>query len=218
MREITSSRPWRIYSDEYHADLLRTILKAGDMPWLEDFRGRNGLHCLAEVDFELPIPTNSSSQGNSLEEKEEGTRQRYLDSLLDAGVNPNNYDTEGNTPLMAFITHHRAGENDDTATQLLSKLLSSGADIHRRNRRGETALHLAVKLGRRAATKFLLSHGANVHVRNKKGLGIVRLGWAASEKSSHDETLYAQIMLCISLTASAGAKPSPTILQEWTLK
>ena len=200
---------------EYHADLLRTILKAGDMPWFEDSRGRNGLHCLAEVDFDLPIPNHSPNQANSPEEKEENIRERYLETLLNAGVNPNNYDMEGNTPLMAFIIHARAGEDDDSTDRLLSKLFSSNADIHRRNRRGEVALHLAVKLGRRAATKFLLRHDANVHARSKKGLGILQIGWTASEKASQDENLYAQIMLCISLVISAGAKALPTILQEW---
>ncbi len=202
----------------YHADLLKTIIQAGELPWFEDSRGRNGLHCLAEVDFILPTPKDQSTEANSPElqpAEVECLREQLLDNLLEAGVNPNNYDKDGNTPLMAFVTHAHAAEDDDTTTRILSRLFDAGADVNRRNRRGETALHLAVKLGSRAATKFLLSHGANIHARAKGRSGVVQGGWDASKKAAEDEKLYAQIILCISLAVSAGAKSSPTILQEW---
>ena len=116
---------------------------------------------------------------------------------------------------MAFVTHSPAGDEDDENMRILSRLLSAGAEIDYRNRNGETTLHIAVKLGRREAMKFLLGHGANVHARNSGGLGVVAVGEAASKRATHDEVLYAQIMLCISLVASAGGVSAPTILQEW---
>jgi hypothetical protein len=130
-------------------------------------------------------------------------------------VDPNNYDNEGNTPLMAFIIHRRAAENDDCTTRILSYLLEAGSDIRRRNRRGETALHMAVKLRRRAATKVLLTSGASIHARTSSGLGVFELGQKHSIESKHDENLYAQIILCMSLAASFGAVSGPTILDEW---
>ena len=49
----------------YHADLLKTINESWKNPRFEDSNGRNGLHCLAEVIFDLPLPPpkgcNSSS-------------------------------------------------------------------------------------------------------------------------------------------------------------
>lgn len=212
---------------EHHADLLRTIIKAGDKPWFEDSKGRNGLHCLAEVAFDLPLPNKPAKRPRFLRDNEatnrNALRESYLDSLLAAGVNPNNYDKKGRTPLMSFIIHTRAGEDGDATTRILTRLCSGNvdtakADIHRRNRRGETALHLAVKLGRLAATKFLLRKGANVHARNKTGSGVLKVGTEACKKATQDETLYAQIMLSMSLAMSAGAVASPTIVQEWCLE
>jgi len=212
---------------EHHADLLRTIIKAGDKPWSEDSKGRNGLHCLAEVAFDLSLSDKAAtlprSQQDDKATNSDARRESYLEGLLAAGVNPNNHDKKGNTPLMAFIIHTRAGEDDDATTRILTRLCagnidSAKADIHRRNRRGETALHLAVKYGRLAATKFLLRKGANVHARNKRGSGILKVGTEACKKATQDETLYAQIMLCMSLAMSAGAVASPTIVQEWSLE
>ena len=212
---------------EHHADLLRTIIKAGVKPWFEDSKGRNGLHCLAEVAFDLPLPDKPTTRPRSPQDdqatKRNALRESYLDGLLVAGVNPNNFDKKGNTPLMSFIIHTRAGEDDDATTRILTRLCAgkadtAKADIHRRSRRGETALHLAVKFGRLAATKFLLRKGANVHARNKKGSGVLKVGTEACKKATQDETLYAQIMLCMSLAMTAGAVASPTIVQEWSLE
>jgi hypothetical protein len=207
---------------EHHANLLSTIVKAGDMPWYEDSKGRNGLHCLAEVAFNLPLPKKPgwtaqySVVGNS--GNAETLRECYLDGLLAAGVNPNNYDMDGNTPLMTFITHNRTSEDGETTTRILIRLIHSKADIHRRNRQGETALHLAVKLGRRAATRILLKNNANVHARDNKGAGILEVGHNACTKATGDAMLYGQIMACMSLVTRSGAVSYPTIDMEWITK
>jgi hypothetical protein len=202
----------------YHADLLRTIVNAGNMSRFEDDRGHNGLHCLAEVMVDMPQANSLASVAQASKDEVSGIRtkrEEYLEGLLAARVDPNHYDEEGNTPLMAFIKHVRAGEDDATTTRILNKLFTAKADIHRRDRNGETAHHLAAKLGRRAATKFLLAKGANVHARNKKGEGIIEVGTQASDKCRHDDMLYGQIMLCMCLATSLGAVSSLTILQEW---
>lgn len=203
----------------YHADLLKTILASRRNPRFEDSNGRNGLHCLAEVSFNLPMPMSQSSQITShVENNNAAQLLENLDYLLEAGVDPNSHDKEGVTPFMAFIVHRRRGEDDDSITRSLHRLFKSGADIHRRNRQGETSLHLAVKLGRRAATKFLLSVGANVHARDANGLGIVALGHKSADEAKKTEFLYAQIMLCVALATNAGAVSAPTILGEWGMR
>jgi ankyrin repeat protein len=195
---------------EFHADLLRTILRAGEDPAFEDADGRNGLHCLAQVSFDLPQSTLDPHQPSSFEKKE-----TYLDQLLLAGVNPNSHDEHGDTPLMAFIATQRVSEDDSSTTQLLQRLVDAGASLSRRNRHGETALHIAVSRGNRVATNFLLSQRVNVHARTGEGLGVVAHGLKASNKAKEDEKLYAQIVLCVALVSSAGAVAAPTILQEW---
>jgi ankyrin repeat protein len=202
---------------EQHADLLRTIVKACMVqPQYEDLNGSNGLHCLAEVSLDLPVPKASifsSTDGNI--GNQQTPRERYLEDLLRAGVDPDNHDKRGDTPFIAFIRHVRAGEDDATTTRILARLHDAGADINRRNRDGETPLHIAVKLGRRAATKFLLGSGANVHARTKIGKGVLALGMECGKRARTDGILYAQIMLCIVLVAGAGAVSSPTLLQQW---
>jgi ankyrin repeat protein len=118
---------------------------------------------------------------------------------------------------MAFIMHRREGEDDDMATKIYQRLFDAGANVDRRNRHGESPLHIAVKLGNHAATSFLLSHGANVHARTSSGTGIMTLGLkhSSSSKAAKDEILYAQIQLCTCLVGERGAVPAPTILYEW---
>lgn len=203
----------------YHADLLKTINESRKNSRFEDSGGRNGLHCLAEVSFDLhpstsqPRPTTPPNESNYTVRL-----QKHLDYLLDAGVDPNSHDKEGVTPFMAFIIHTRPGEDDNSITRSLYRLFKAGADIHRRNRQGETSLHLAVKLGRRAATKFLLGVGANVHARSGNGLGIVALGHKCANEAKENESLYAQIMLCLALAGNWGAVSCPTILGEWGMR
>jgi hypothetical protein len=136
-------------------------------------------------------------------------------ALLAAGVDPNNYDNNGNTPLMAFVSNDRATESDDSITRILTLILEAGSDINRRNRQGETALHIAVELGRRTATGVLLAAGANVHARTRSGVGVLELGQRQCLKNKEDENLFGQIMVCMSLAASFEAASEPTILDEW---
>lgn len=192
--------------------------------------GRNGLHCLAEVSFDLhllgghsnsaPTPNNKVDHAAKLEGN--------LEVLLETGVDPNSHDSEGLTPFMSFVIHMRPGNDcfsglrpsKDYYSKMrpLQLLFSAGADINRRNRQGETALMIAVKLGRSAATKFLLDHGANVHSRASNGLGVLALGYKCANKAKDNEALYAQIMLCLSLAVNCGAVSAPTILEEWGMK
>ena len=207
---------------EQHIDFWRTIVTAKHSPSVEDSKGRNGLHCLAEaslVSLDLPLPSGLLGQlesfRQSIDADKNNERQSFVKTLLRVGVDPNNYDNDGNTPLMAFVSHQRSSENDEITPRILSLLLETGSDVHRRNRRGETALHLAVKLGCRAAVKLLLASGANIHARTSSGLGILELGQKRCLEDKEDETLYGQIMVCMSLAASFGAVSEPRILDEW---
>ncbi len=77
---------------------------------------------------------------------------------------------------MAFITHLLDGEADNTLTDLLHYLVHKGANVHRRNRAGETALHIAIRLGRKVATRVSLMNGANFHARDSDDQGVLAVG------------------------------------------
>jgi len=207
---------------EQHVDFWRTIVAAKHSPSVEDSNGRNGLHCLAEsspVSPDMPLPSALMDQverfRNTVYADGSDHLEGFVKALLAAGVDPNNYDKNGNTPLMAFVSNDRATENDESITRVLALVLEAGSDIGRRNRQGETALHITVKLGRRAATGTLLAHGANVHARTRSGLGVLELGQRQCLENKDDENLFGQIMVCMSLAASFEAVSGPTILDEW---
>lgn len=143
-----------------------------------------------------PSPTITSSgtfstfNVVSVTEKENPlpSRLRHLNSLLHpssggpsaVGVNPNAYDKSGMTPLMAFIQHIPDHEDDKARTlqSILETLIRSGANIEARNRRGETPLLMAARVGRKTALNVLLEQGANVRARDKWGRGVLEvLDW-----------------------------------------
>lgn len=61
---------------------------------------------------------------------------------------------------------HVVGLGNETVTKLL---LARGANVHTRNKHGETPLILAVLTGRGSIVDVLLAHGADVEARDNKG-------------------------------------------------
>lgn len=211
-----------------NARLLKTARFAFDTPDTEDCQGRNGLQCLAEASLTLTIDLSEVPAGSSQKRKRDQAdgdpsstrlklRHQLVQGLLDAGVNANNYDKSGNAVLMAFISCLEDGEDDKTLAKLLHDLIARGANINRRNRHGESALHIAVRLGRKVATKVLLETGANVHARTIAGKGVLAVGETHYFRARHNPALYASIMACLALCIQHGAVAAPTLVQEWTM-
>jgi len=138
--------------------------------------------------------------------------------MVSLGVDINNYDKHGNTVIMTFVTHLKDGEDDKTLAILFGHLINKGANIHWRNRQGETALHIAVRLGRKIATRVLLENSANVHARTAEGKGVLALGETHYFAAREDPLLYASIMACMALCIRHGAVAAPTLVQEWSVR
>ncbi|KAI6248215.1 hypothetical protein HI914_03087 [Erysiphe necator] len=213
-----------------HARLLEIARSAFITPTIEDKDGRNGLQCLAEASLTLSIDNSQVSvKGYTNKRKADqpepervssrlDLRHELVEKLISAGVSLNNYDRAGNTVLMAFVQHLKDGEDDKTLAKLFRYLIERGANIHWRNRHGETALHIAVKLGRKVATRILLETGSNVHARNSDELGVLGVGEKYYFKARNDPTLYASIMACMAQCIQYGAAAMPTLVQEWSVK
>ncbi|KAM3514564.1 hypothetical protein MY11210_001799 [Beauveria gryllotalpidicola] len=210
-------------------------------PKAENSQGRNGLHCLAAVNFGLAsVPTalgmtgdtgtaspkgRRRASGGSKKEtgSSEGPMKARLDSLRDVlnwGVRANAYDANGNTPLMAFAAQLPEDGNYKLGPRILEILIEAGGNVDARNRAGETALHIAVRCGRKLAAKALVDQGANVYARDALGRSVLDVADAkilAAGRGYPDE--YARLEACRAWLSGqkGGAIQNPTILDEWGL-
>lgn len=238
----STSSDFRLYPDsdnpviDKEIRLIQTIRYCLQYPRHEDSEGRNGLHCLAaatlsKTSMELknkstsrPSPPRRKKKTENPDELLDSSSERLksrlelVKGLLNSGVDPNHYDSNGNTPLMAFVAQLPEDDDYQTGPQILQLLLQAGANIHARNRAGETAVHIAVRCGRKLSVKALLEHHANVHVRDAAGRSLLTLADVKMETSSEvDPTDYAHYEACRAyLSGGKGnAVQEPTILQEW---
>ncbi|KAI0414940.1 ankyrin repeat-containing domain protein [Xylaria grammica] len=235
-----------------HTDLLKVVLTAVGVDEdfspdarNEDSQGRNGFHCLAEVDFCLspgtPKPgsrghlkddSKPSPQGynkrkhNEAEEVElprtavESRRLQCVEGLINAKVDANQYDRQGNTPLMSFVINSSDAtkyDKEECESILRALVQKAGARLELRNRHGETALHLAARHGKTVALRVLLELGANPHTRNSQGLGILEVLDNLYVTTERDDKNNARFEACRAILTRTKdyAKQSPTLLDEW---
>lgn len=185
----------------------------------------------------LSIISNNLAQGSApsaqsmlhtpADEPEMAQRLRLVQGLLSPPfvVDVNHYDRRGQTVLIAFVVHIPDDQEDKAKSlvAILEALLSAGAQIEGRNRRGETALLVAARLGRKIALTALLDHGANVHARDAAGRGILDvLDMQCRRHARHNVALYGRLEACRVLLTGIkqlplGVKQRPTLLDEWTL-
>ncbi|KAI0025316.1 ankyrin [Xylariomycetidae sp. FL0641] len=222
---------------EPHTQLLRVITKAIDTdrpsPRYEDVLGRNGLHCLAEVELDIEhTPTASNGAGRPRKRKQcessdvevpqtthQSRRLEFLRGLFHAKVDVNHYDRQGQTPLMAFVLHgsDESKSEKEILESCIRMLYDHGANLEARNRDGETAAFLATRAGQHLALKILLDLGANPNVRNAEGLGLVDILDVHLTPGS-DGLSVARNESCravLSGIAPSKAKEHPTFLDEW---
>lgn len=215
--------------------LLENVRKAMLNPYLQDEEGRNGLHCLAMATLSEASVVNKyhlqSSQRDKVTKKgakpereldssssKLGLRLGLLSGLLDAGVDPNQHDNNGNTPLMTFVAELPEEDDYKIPPRILQLLIARGANIHARNRRGETALHIAVRCGRKLAMRALFEKGANVHARDSAGRSLLDVADVKMLHCDSDEHMreYAHYEACRAWLSGKGlALQGPSVIDEW---
>ncbi|PHH91724.1 hypothetical protein CDD83_10502 [Cordyceps sp. RAO-2017] len=214
------------------ARLLEVVRLAREDPLLEDEDGRNGLHCLASATLSAdsvadkygldPGPADEAAGGRRKAERQLDSgsaalkfRLSLATGLVEAGVEANHYDGRGETPLMAFAAELPEEGDHRTGPEILALLIRHGADVRARNRSGETALHVAVRRGRKLAMRTLVEHGASVHARDADGRSVLDV--ADAQMLAGDPRQYARYEACRAwLSSSRGlAVQRPTAFDEW---
>ncbi|KAI0406962.1 hypothetical protein F4802DRAFT_61316 [Xylaria palmicola] len=238
-----------------HTDLLKVITSAIGVDdesfpntHIEDSQGRNGLHCLAEVNFSLSpsMPKRGSrahlkddtrsapQEYNKRKHKDDdeiekpttapdSMRPRYMQGLIRAGVDPDHYDKRGNTPLMSFVVNSSDAtkyEKEESEVVIRALVEKTGAKLESRNRNGETALHLAARYGKTIALRVLLELGANPRTRNAQGLSILEVLDSLYVETERDDKNNARFEACRAILTRLPeyAVQSPTLIDEWGVK
>ncbi|KAL2759799.1 hypothetical protein ACRALDRAFT_206117 [Sodiomyces alcalophilus JCM 7366] len=144
-------------------------------------------------------------------------RESQVRSMLEAGVDPNHYAADGSTPLMAFVAHLPEDGDYKVPVSILQLLIDGGARLDARNRQGETALHVAVRHGRKLAVRTLVQNGACVHVRDAAGRSLLDVADARLVGASRDEKAYSHYEACRAWLSGKESKAvqNPTVAMEW---
>ncbi|KAL2126117.1 hypothetical protein VTI74DRAFT_1666 [Chaetomium olivicolor] len=155
-----------------------------------------------------PSPSPTPSPSSTTPQPEEGilpARLRHLTSLLSPSVSVSlsHYSRGGYTPLMSFIQHIPDDQDDRAKTlhSILETLIRHGGSraVEARNRRGETPLLMAARLGRKVALATLLETGkANVAARDADGRGVLEVidAEVTGARARADVSLYARLEAC----------------------
>ena len=218
------------------ARLLEALRLAEENPNHEDFEGHNGLHCLALVTLSVQSlmlkfglnpearrtrrPKKKAAEGEGLDSSEERLKYRLtiLSSLLEDGIDPNHYDNGGNTPLMMFAAELPEDDDYKLPPLILETLIEGGANVHARNRAGETALSIAVRCGNKLAVRTLINKGANVHVHDANGRSLLDiLDVKVVGLKGTDSREYAHLEACRAHLSSdkIRAVQCPSTMSEW---
>lgn len=202
----------------------------------EDNQGRNALHCLAEVVLGMAAieahanGTPTKGVKRKMDVKDEpvlqncplSRRLQYLETVLQANVDVNHYNTSGDTVLMAFVTHVLDGQEDKDLEQIIKKLIAAGANLEARNRNGETALQVAARSGQKFAVRVLLEQGANFHVRNCDGRSVLQTiddyTRLYGEYPEQHARLEATRGVFSGRFSKCQAVQEPSLLQEWSIR
>lgn len=215
--------------------VIENVRVAAENPNREDAFGANGLQNLASAKLSLRNVLDRGSgrlragsdrgprrgdrtPDNDVDSSSKKMQLRFelAEGLIAAGVDPNHYDKHGHTPLMAFAAELPEENDYKFGPSLLAMLIKNGAKVNARSKRGETALHIAVRCGRKLAVKALVANGANIHARDADGRSALDVADMKVKGARHsDPRAYAHFEACRAWLSGNDAVQSPTILQEW---
>lgn len=172
------------------------------------------------------------------DQKGHSKREKFLDSLLPKAPKSNQsfkgirkfnltdsanlsfakaVDVNGDSVLIYIVKEWRPIEDERQLATMITNLIRRGAEVHMRDRNGDTALAIATRRGLRPAVTALLSRGANPNTRNYQGRGILSqaMGYLRPANDGKKALQYARILSCMALLTDHGAKVEPNAYDEF---
>jgi ankyrin repeat protein len=194
-------------------DILNVINRSQHEPYFEDCSGRNVLHALAAFSFHANYQISCYMNPCGVLE----CLQQRLQNSTNVGVDVNQYNSDGFTPLHCFLmaTFDINLDIPWLVPECVEWLLHFGADPRLRDRHGNTGLHLACSRGRFECVGKIVSHLSHncgkaqyIHCLsavNEEGKTVVE----HAEASMSSETLEAndRRKQCIGLVRAALGEP-----------
>lgn len=151
IKNAQGDTPLLIALDKPEASSLQLILKANPKINLANNAGLTALHKLAASGVNIP---------------------NLLNKLLEGGIDVNQKDNSGRTPLYAAIASYHAPSADDKQEQkdnILEQLLAHQPLINTADSSGLTPLHLTIKLEQLELAQRLIDLGADIKAADKQG-------------------------------------------------
>ena len=183
-------------------DLVMAIMKTGIV--LADYRDSDGcspFHLAAEAGCERSIEAVSARgdrRNTLLSESSDNPEDGIIDAL-------NSLNNEGFTPLMVAVQKGYVGS--------AVSLIQAGAEIDMPHfKTGDTALHIAAKLGLTSMVKTLIAFRADIYVKNKAGK--TALDEAHESSKDHSERCVQALEETTQLMGAANAELSKPVKIE----
>jgi len=199
--------------DETSISIFKIINHSQHEPYYQDSSAQNVLHALAAFSFHANYQLSCYLTPIGLFE----CLQHRLGNRVNVGIDVDQYNSDGFTPLHSFLTAEFDINLDIPwlVPECVGSLLEFGADATLRNRDGNTALHLACTRGRFDCAGMIVRHlsgrcGKQQYIQclsavNDQGKTVVE----QAEASMNSETLAAneRRKQCIGLVRAALGEP-----------
>jgi len=149
---------------------VQALLRGGADVHIRNINGKTPLYVAVQDHRTSLIPILLSNGSEIFAADNSGTTPfdisaRANDGTFNLLITPetvNQRDSAGNTMLHSAVRNRASSEQ-------IAKILEQRALVDSRNRDGETALHIAVRLNQRESGEFLLTRNANIFALNAAG-------------------------------------------------
>lgn len=125
-------------------------------------------------------------------------------------------DHQGNTALIALLKCWSSDQDELLLEDIIKGMVRMGAQIHMRDRKGETALAIAARRGLWPAVTTLIALGASIHSTTLRGMSILKNARKSlsQAKRDGDDKLYARVWSCIVYLVDLKACELPSERRE----